>query len=176
MTLEAFADTVLPGERRWDGDRAVAGAATGDGAVAAGALEVLQDPAGGIAGLLDGLVDDLNEHAAQYAAELGVVLDDAVPAFVGLQYAERAGLLQRLTAAGHPEKEVWVGLVMFSYMAFDAAPHMHTVDAIADGHPGLRLLGFQRPDATGLWRFDAFSYGRPLADLHPDTTPTGSPA
>ncbi|WP_372974782.1 DUF5987 family protein [Microbispora sp. GKU 823] len=27
-----------------------------------------------------------------------------------------------------------------------------------------------------MWRFPAFSYGRPLARLHPDTTPSGSPA
>ncbi|MET8067907.1 DUF5987 family protein, partial [Micromonospora sp. NPDC005313] len=36
MTLEAFADTIIPGERRHATDRAVAGAADGGGAVASG--------------------------------------------------------------------------------------------------------------------------------------------
>jgi hypothetical protein len=52
MTLEAFADTIIPGERRWPGDRAVAGVGTGGGAVAAGAVGLLEDPACGIAGMV----------------------------------------------------------------------------------------------------------------------------
>jgi hypothetical protein len=53
---------------------------------------------------------------------------------------------------------------------------MHTTDAIAAGHVGLATIGFAPPDADGLWRFPAYSYGRQLATLHPDTTPSGSPA
>jgi len=50
------------------------------------------------------------------------------------------------------------------------------VDALKAGHPGLLALGYQLPDADGLWRFPKFSYRRKLAELHPDTTPSGSPA
>src|SRR5206468_12435454 len=46
-TLEAFADTLLPGEKRSPTDRAIAGAAPGAGAVQAGALDLMGFPAGG---------------------------------------------------------------------------------------------------------------------------------
>jgi len=45
MTLEAFADTIVPGEKRSPDDHAIAGAASGPGAVGAGALELLRTPA-----------------------------------------------------------------------------------------------------------------------------------
>lgn len=176
MTLEAFADTIVPGERRSPDDRAIAGVASGGGAVASGAIELLEQPAGGIADALEGLALTLNDHAEDYAEERGLHLDDDVPAFVALSYEHRAALVQILTTPGHPEKQLWVGLALFSNMAFDSAAHMSTHDAFAAGHPGLLAIGYARPDADGLFRFPRFSYGRPLASLHPDTTATGSPA
>ncbi|MBO3750579.1 regulator [Streptosporangiaceae bacterium NEAU-GS5] len=176
MTLEAFADTMLPGARRFVGDRAVAGVLTGGGAVASGAVTVLEMSAPGISAGLDDLVKLLNEHAALYAEQHGLAGDESVPAFVSLPFEHRTQLARQLLAPGHPEKEFWVLLALFSYMAFDGAPHMHTTDALAAGHPGLTAMGFARPDADGLWRFPAYSYGRPLAAIHPDTTPSGSPA
>jgi enediyne biosynthesis protein E8 len=175
MTLEAFADTIVPGEKRWPDDRAVAGAADGPGAVAAGALELLATPATGIADSLDIYVRDLNERAREYAAAHDVPLDGSAPAFVALPFPDRTALVQELTAPGNPEKELWVLLVLFSNMAFDTAAHMHTADAVAAGHPGLSAMGFARPDPDGLWRFTDYSYGRPLARIHPRTTPSGSP-
>jgi hypothetical protein len=53
MTLKAFADTVVPGEKRWDGDRTVGGAASGGGAMAARAVPLLEVPEGGLAPALD---------------------------------------------------------------------------------------------------------------------------
>jgi hypothetical protein len=176
ITLEAFADTIVPGEKRFPDDRAVAGVATGGGAVAAGALELLHTPATGITAGLDYLAQTLNAHATTYAAEHGVVLDESVPAFVSLAYEHRAALVQALTAPGHPEKDGWVLLALFSNMAFDSAPHRHTAEALAAGHPGLVAMGITKPDADGLWRFPDYSYGRKLADVHPATTPSGSPA
>ncbi|MEU8373311.1 DUF5987 family protein [Micromonospora sp. NPDC048894] len=176
MTIEAFADTIVPGEKRSPDDQAVAGAAPGGGAVAAGALELLELPAGGLADSLDGLALTLDMHAGEYAAEQGIALDPALPAFVALPFAHRTELVRRLTDPEHPEKQMWVGLALFSNMAFDSAAHLPTVAALADGHPGLLHIGYHRPDADGLWRYPNYSYGRPLAPLHPDTTPTGSPA
>jgi enediyne biosynthesis protein E8 len=176
ITLEAFADTIMPGEKRWPDDKAVAGAAPGPGAVAAGAIELLETPATGIADSLDIFAQDLNDRARAYAAERGLDLDRSVPPFVALPFAHRTALVQALTAPGNPEKDLWVLLVLFSNMAFDTAAHQHTVDAIAAGNPGLAAMGFARPDADGLWRFKDFSYGRPLARTHPATTPSGSPA
>jgi hypothetical protein len=49
MTLEAFADVIVPGEKRGPDDRAIAGTAAGGGAAAAGVLAVLESPEGGLA-------------------------------------------------------------------------------------------------------------------------------
>lgn len=176
MTLEAFADTIVPGEKRSPEDRAVAGAAPGGGAVAAGAIELLEWDATGLAGGLDDFARLLDGHAREYAAGKGIDLDESVPPFVALSFEDRTALVAHLVAPGHPEKEFWVSLALFSNMAFDSAAHLHTRDAIAAGHPGLTAMGITTPDADGLWRFPRFSYGRPLARLHPDTTPSGSPA
>lgn len=176
MTLEAFADTIVPGNKRWPGDRAVAGVSPDGGSVAAGAIELLESPAGGLSQWLVGLAGMLNGHAQNYAREQQIELDETVPAFVSLDYDDRVALVLRLTAWEHPERQGWVNLVMFSNMAFDTGAHMHTVDALASGHPGLLTLGFAPPDADGLWRFPAYSYGRQLAEIHPATTASGSPA
>jgi hypothetical protein len=176
MVLEAFADTIVPGEKRHPGDRAVAGASAGGGAVAAGAVTLLELPAGGLAPALDSLHLALDEHASEYAAETGLTLDEQVPPFVALPFAARTALVDRLTRPGHPEQQMWVGLAIFSNMAFDSAAHMSTADALAAGHPGLLTIGYARPEADGFYRFPRFSYGRQLADLHPNTTATGSPA
>jgi hypothetical protein len=176
MTLEAFADTIIPGEKRSPEDRAIAGAAAGGGAVTSGAVPLLEWSACGLADALDGLAVALNGHATRYAQGHGLELDDAVPAFVALPFEHRTALVLALTAPEHPEKQLWVGLALFSNMAFDSAAHLSTAQALAAGHPGLLTIGYQRPDADGLWRFPRFSYGRALARLHPDTTPAGSPA
>lgn len=176
MTLEAFADTFVPGEKRSPDDRAIAGAAEGPGAVAAGALDLLEMPATGVTAGLDDIVSTLNDHASDYAAEHDLLLDSAVPPFVALDYENRSALMRVLTAPDHPEKEFWVLTALFCFMAFDTAAHMDTVQALAEGHPGLTAMGYAKPDPDGLWRFPDYSYGRQLARSHPDTTPNGDPA
>jgi hypothetical protein len=176
MVLEAFADTIIPGAKRYPDDRAVAGAADDPGAVAAGAVELVEHPAGGLSPALDAMVYTLNEHAAAYAAEHGLSLDGSVPPFVGLRFDARTDLVQQLCDPAHPEKQMWVGLALFSYMAYDSAAHLSTGQALAAGHPGLRAMGMMEPDPDGLWRFPSFTYGTALADLHPLTTPAGSPS
>jgi hypothetical protein len=175
MTLEAFADTIVPGVKRSAGDRAIAGVSDDDGAVVAGAIELLHTPATGVTAGLVPLSQSLNAHAEAYAAQHDLALDDSVPAFVAMPYEHRAALVQILTTPGHPEKDGWVLLALFSNMAYDSAAHMSTADAIAAGHPGLKAMGFAAPDADGLWRFPEYSYGRKLARPHPNTTPSGSP-
>ncbi|GID33055.1 hypothetical protein C8E87_5833 [Paractinoplanes brasiliensis] len=172
LTVEAFADTILPGEKRDPSDRAVAGAAPGPGAVAAGAIDLLELPGGGLAGTLPGLADALNGHAA----ELGAAADPDVPPFVALDFEQRTRLVQRLTAPDHPEKAMWVALALFCNMAFDSAAHLNTAAALEAGHPGLLTIGYRQPEPDGVWRFPSYSYGRRLADVHPATTSGGSPA
>ena len=176
ITLEAFADTFVPGDKRTPDDIAVAGAAAGPGAVAAGAIELLETPATGVTAGLDDLARTLNEHAGRYAAEQGLALEPGPPPFAALAFEHRTALIKRLTAPGHPEKEFWILTALFCFMAFDTAAHTGTADAIASGHPGLAAMGFAKPDPDGLWRFPGFSYGRQLARIHPHTTPTGDPA
>lgn len=176
MTLEAYADTFVPGEKRWPEDHAVAGAASGPGAAAAGALEVLQTPATGVTEGLGNLALTLNAHAQTYATAHELDLDADLPSFVALPYHDRRALVTTLTAVGHPEKEIWVLVGLFCFMAFDTAAHIDTDQALADGHPGLTAMGFAPPDPDGLWRFTDYSYGRPLAAIHPDTTALGDPA
>lgn len=175
MTIEAYADTIVPGEKRHARDSAVAGASPGPGAAVCGAVELLELPGGGLAPTLDALVASLNEHAEAYAVRHALQPDRELPAFVALRFSDRTALVRELTAPDHPEKQLWVGLAMFSYMAFDSAAHLSTRDALAGRHPGLDLLGFRPPAEDGLFRFSRFSYGRRLADPHPRTTPTGSP-
>lgn len=175
MTLEAYADTIIPGERRGPDDRAVAGAVCGGGAVVSGAVELMISPEGGLAGTLDSLAEGLDAHARDYIARIGLDPDPAVPPFVSLEFADRIRLVQELVAPGHPEQELWVALAMFTAMAWDTGAHMHTTDALAAGHPGLTLMGFMPPEPDGVWRFPRFSYGRALAAIHPRTTSTGDP-
>jgi hypothetical protein len=175
MTLEAFADTIIPGERRFPGDRAVAGAAEGGGAVASGALDLLTSEEGGFAELLPTLVVGLNEHAQAWAEKHGIELDGGVAPFVALGFADRTHLAADLTGPGHPEQELWVPLAMFSFMAWDTGAALHTTEALAAGHPGLTAMGFAAPDPDGLWRFPEFSYRRELATTHPRTTALGDP-
>jgi hypothetical protein len=175
-TLEAFADTIIPGVKRGPDDRAIAGVCDDAGAVEAGALELLNDPATGVAPGLTPLSQALNAHATTYAQTHGRTLDGDVPPFVALDYDDRVALVAELTAPGHPEQAGWVLLAMFSNMAYDSAAHRSTAEAIADGHPGLLAMGFAKPDSDGLWRFPEYSYGQELAKRHPGTTASGSPS
>jgi enediyne biosynthesis protein E8 len=176
VTLEAFADTLVPGEKRWPDDIAIAGAAPGPGAVEAGALELLATPATGVADDLDDLVGILNQHASAFAQVRGLALDNDIPAFAALGFSDRTALIQSLTSPDNPEKEFWILAALFCFMAFDTAAHMNTAIAIESGHPGLKTMGFGSPDPDGLWRFPDFSYGRQLACIHPATTSSGDPA
>jgi hypothetical protein len=175
-TLEAFSDTIVPGEKRSPADRAIAGAAAGPGAVQAGALVVLQMPEAGVVAELPRAAMGLNAHAAGYAAGRGIALDPAVPPFVALRFPYRTALVHQLTTPGHPEQASWAGLALLIGLAFDSAVHLDTTTAMAEGHPGLLTLGFPEPNPDGLWRFPVFSYRRQLARLSSHTAPSGSPA
>ncbi|HEX6920095.1 MAG TPA: DUF5987 family protein [Actinomycetes bacterium] len=178
-TLEAFADTLVPGGKRTAGDRAVAGVVEGPGAVQAGAIALLRLPEAQVSSYLPVVARLLDTQAAAYAARHGRPLDPTVPPFVALDFPDRTALCEELLATGQPVGEQQQVLTLFAllvFVAFHCAGHLHTQQAIADGHPGLAWLRFPAPDADGLYRFPVFSYGRRLARTHPDTTASGSPA
>jgi hypothetical protein len=174
-TLEAFADTLIPGEKRFPTDRAIAGAAPGAGGVQAGALALMALPAAGVAPALPALAAGLNVRAVQFAAERLIVLDPTVPPLVSLGFAQRTDFLVDLIDGTDPERLAWYALAGLVFIAYHTAGHLPTVDAIASGHPGLAAIGFPAPQADGLWRFSSFSYGRPLAKKHRRTTRQGNP-
>ncbi|MFJ3271882.1 DUF5987 family protein [Streptomyces sp. NPDC086776] len=175
-TLEAFADTMVPGEKRYGGDMAVAGAAPGPGAVQAGTVELLNLPDLGIGVLLPELALLVNTRALAYAATHGRVLPPTQPPFVALRFTDRTALAGELLTPGAPDRQLYVLLALFAAAAFDTAAHLHTAVAIRQRHPGLVWIGFPAPGTDGLWRFPDYSYGRRLASEHPLTTVGGHPA
>ena len=176
LTLEAWSDTMVPGEKRSAGDRAIAGAATGPGAVQAGAVDMMRFGPVGLAPAVPALAAGLDAEAVRYAATHAVLLDPTVPPFVGLPFEHRTGLALELLDTDRPDQLVWYGLAGIAMLAFHTAGHLSTPDAVRSGHPGLAWLDFPQPDADGLWRYPVFSYGRTLADVHPATTASGQPA
>jgi enediyne biosynthesis protein E8 len=175
-TLEAFADTLVPGEKRFPGDRVVAGAAKGAGAVQAGVGLLLHMPEAGMEALLPELATLLNAEATAYAARHVLVLDPTVPPLVALPFDARTALACELLDPSHADQQVWILLAFMVFLAFHTAGFEHTADAVRGGHPGLARLRFPAPGPDGLYRYTDFSYRRPLAGSHPQTTKGGSPA
>ena len=174
-TLEAFADTLIPGEKRSPTDRAIAGAAPGPGAVQAGAIDMMSFPAAGAAPALPALATGLNTRATAFAVGRGVVLDPTVPPFVSLDFAQRTELLVQILDGNDPDQLPYFALAGLVFIAYHTAGHLHLADAVRSGHPGLAAIGFPQPDPDDLWRFPEFSYGRPLASKHPRTAGRGNP-
>src|SRR3989442_773695 len=139
MTLEAFADTIVPGEKRFPGDRAIAGIAEGGGAVAAGAVDLMRTEAGGMADALPNLVQALNKHAEAYRDELRLEADPEVPAFVALPAGHRAMLV-----AGHAkvvvlERGPWLTAEEFDHDFRFGASGTRIFDFVIGN--GMSLLG-----------------------------------
>ncbi|MFJ9752981.1 DUF5987 family protein [Streptomyces chartreusis] len=176
QTLLAFADTLIPGERRFPGDAVAAGAVTGPGAVQAGASDILTSPQLPLKALLPSIATLLDARAIAYAAPRLIWLSPLRPPFVGLSFAHRTALVEGLFGPDDVDRSIWQVLSLLIGVAFDTAGSYDTRQAVDQKHPGLTWLGFPEPGSDGLWRFADFSYGCPLASLHPGTTPSGSPA
>ncbi|PBC65504.1 hypothetical protein BKI49_03575 [Streptomyces sp. Tue6028] len=176
QTIEAFADTLIPGQRRFPGDVVVAGAVTGPGAVQAGAVGLLESPELPVAPLLPAIAALLDARAVAYAALRLIWLPPTLPPFVGLSFSDRTALVGGLFDPDDLDRPIWQVMSLLVGLAFDTAGQQDTGEALGQGHPGLTWLRFPEPDPDGLWRFPDFSYGRPLAALHPNTTASGSPA
>lgn len=174
-TLEAWADTIVPGAKRFALDRVVAGATTGPGAVQAGVWQLMTDPDVGLLPALPAVTLLLNAEASAYGLTHGVLLDVTVPPFVALPFEHRTALALTMLDPKHPDQLLWYAVAAMAMLAFHTAAHLDTAAAVRSGHPGLAWLGFPAPDPDGLWRFPVFSYRRRLARLHPSTTPTGNP-
>lgn len=175
-TLEAFADTLIPGEKRYDADNAVAGVVRGPGAVQAGAVDLMWFSQAAIGPALPALATTLDARASAYAAQHQVAMDATLPPLVALPFGDRTRLLLELLDPSAPDYLAWWALAAMPFLAFHTAGHLHTADAVRRGHPGLRWIRFPQPDADGLWRFPDFSYRRRLAHSHPGTVQGGNPS
>ena len=151
-TLEAFADTIIPGEKRSPNDRPIAGAASGPGAVQAGALDLMNFPGAGVAPLLPAVAAGLNARAVAFAAQNGILLDPTVPPFVALDFADRTALLVQLLDGTDPDQILWfaVGALVVPRVPHRRAPRHRGRDRRRSSRPRRdRLPGAER--------------GRPLA-------------
>jgi hypothetical protein len=166
-TLEAFSDTLIPGEKRSPSDRAIAGAASGAGAVQAGAVDLMNFPPATVGPALPAIAAGLNARASDYAAANGIVLDPTVPPLVSLDFAQRTDLLVQLLDGTDPDQLAWFAVAALAFLAYHTAAHLDTVAALAAGHPGLVKIGFPAPQGDGRWRFADASYRRPVARSSP---------
>lgn len=177
LTIEAVADTLIPGAKRFDGDVAIAGVARGAGAVQAGAIEFIRFPGTGVGVALPAFAAAVNAAAVAYAGEHGIAPDPTLPPFVGFDYRDRKAMLDSLLNVGGGDEQLfWFALAGLVFLAYHTAGYLDTAEAVRRGHPGLKAIGFPMPDPDGLWRFPTFSYRRELAHIHPGTTKTGNPS
>jgi hypothetical protein len=176
LTIEAVADTLIPGEKRFESDVAIAGVARGAGAVQAGAVEFMRFRGTGVGAVLPVFAAAVNAEALNYAGRHGIMPDPTLPPFVGFGYRDRKAMLDGLLNAGNGEEQlIWFALAGLVFLAYHTAGYLDTAEAVRRGHPGLEAIGFPMPDRDGLWRFPKFSYRRRLARLHPRTTRSGQP-
>jgi hypothetical protein len=170
LTLEAYADTLIPGEKRFPNDVAIAGVVTGPGAVQGGAIDMMN-----FVGLGPTLAPLIDAAALAYALFNRIPLDPALPPFVSLNFAQRTALMVQLLAPNALFRGVYSGLAALCFVAFNTAGYLDTVVAIEQGHPGLTAIGFPAPNPDGKWRFPDFSYQQVLAKPHPRSK-NGNPA
>jgi enediyne biosynthesis protein E8 len=173
-TLEAFADTLIPGEKRSPADRAIAGAAPGAGAVQAGAIDLMFFQPAGVAPGMPAFAAGLNARATAFAAMQTIILDPTVPPLVSLNFAQRTAFLVELLDGTDPDQLAWFALAALVFLAYHTAGHLPTADAVRNGHPGLAAIKFPLPQADGFWRFPDFSYRKVLARRYRKTR-HGSP-
>jgi hypothetical protein len=183
MTLEAFADTLIPGHKRYAADYAIAGVSRQAGAVQAGALTFMRYGPTGVAPVLPAFVAAVDAAAVAYIASHSITsnpatVDPTLPPFVGLSYHHRKAMLDGLLNGKHEngdEQLLWFALAGLVFLAYHTAGYLPTARAVREGHPGLKAIGFPKPDHDDLWRFPKFSYRRKLAHRHPHTTRGGNP-
>jgi hypothetical protein len=171
-TIEAFADTIIPGQKRFPADRAIAGAVRGPGGVQAGAVDMWYFGPLQSSGAAPPFAVALNAFARTRFPQTAVT----PPEFVLLDFEQRTELLYTLYDPSAPDRQFWVVGAAIVFLAFHTAGFLHTADAVRERHPGLAWLRFPRPDPDGLWRFPDASYRRRLNRLHPRTTKRGHPA
>jgi hypothetical protein len=156
-TLQAFADTLIPGRKagRTDlGDpidpRAIAGVDTLPGAVEADALRLFHDPLIGFDALEAPFLADLSARALAVGGN---------PEFLLLDYDKRVQTALNGLGFSNPTRTLWEAAAAVPFTAFcGAAEHPIGTDQNASGY---RVMGYPGAAPNG-YQTD-FSYGRRLS-------------
>ena len=154
-TLQAFADTLLPGRKasRTDlGDeihpQAIAGVDNTPGAVEADALRVFNDPLVGFPALIGPFLTDLSTRS----------LSQGNPAFLLLDYQSRVQVCLSGLSFSNPDRALYEAAAAIPFTAFCAAAvHPIGTDENASGY---RVMGYPGAAPKGYY---GFSYRRKLA-------------
>lgn len=163
-TLQAFADTIIPGRKASKTDlgdpidpRAIAGVDSEPGAVEADSLRLYHDPLIGFDALEAPFLADLSARALEVGG--GV--------FLLLPYAKRVETLLAGLDFGNPTRTLWEAAAAVPFEAFCGAGE-HPIGTSANAS-GYRVMGYPGAAPNGYQR--DFSYGRKLAR---ERTPGGS--
>jgi hypothetical protein len=163
-TLQAFADTLLPGRRTTKTDlgdpvdpRAIAGVDSEPGAVEADALRLYHDPLIGFDALEAPFLADLSARSLALGGG----------AFLLLPYGRRVATLLSGLDFDNPTRTLWEAAAAVPFTAFCAAGE-HPVGT-SENASGYRVMGYPGAAPNGYQR--DFSYGRRLAR---ERTPDGN--
>jgi hypothetical protein len=155
-TLQAFADTIIPGRKaaRTDlGDdidpRAIAGVDRDPGAVEADALRLFHDPLVGFDALEAPFLTDLS--ARSLAAGGGT--------FLLLPYDKRVKVVMSGLDFANPSRTLWEAAAAVPFTAFCAGGENPAQSSASCS--GYRVMGYPGAAPSGYQR--DFSYGRPLS-------------
>ncbi len=153
-TMQAFADTIIPGRKadRTDlGDeihpQAIAGVDSQPGAVEADALRLFKDPRVGFSALEAPFLADLNSRSLSHGGP-----------FLTLDHPKREAVLLEALAFGSSERVLFEAAAAVPFTAFCAAA-VHPVGTSANAS-GYRVMGYPGAAPNGYRRF---SYRRKLA-------------
>jgi hypothetical protein len=161
-TLQAFADTMLPGRRVGTTalghpvhPLAIAGVDPLPGAVEADTLALYHHPEVGFDALAPAFLAELETRSATHLGD-----------FLNLSFADRVQVCLGGLDYGNPTRLVWEAAAAVPFTAFCAAALIR--DATAADAPGYRVMGLPGAAPNG---YPDFSYGRKLST---ERTRTGS--
>jgi hypothetical protein len=153
-TLQAFADTVIPGRKatRTDlGDEidplAIAGVDDEPGAVEADALRLYHDPLTGFDALAPAFLADLNGRALQQGGP-----------FLALSYDQRVAVVMGGLSFDNPDRTLWEAAAAVPFTAFCAAAEHET--GTSRNASGYRVMGYPGAAPNG---YRGASYRRKLS-------------
>ncbi|MEA2350354.1 MAG: enediyne biosynthesis protein [Thermoleophilaceae bacterium] len=154
-TLQAFADTLIPGRKasRTDlGDeihpQAIAGVDSSPGAVEADALRVFHDPLVGFPALAGPFLADLSTRSLQQGS----------PAFLSLSFEKRTKVVLAALSFGNGDRVLYEAAAAIPFTAFCAAAE-HPIGTSKNAS-GYRVMGYPGAAPNG---YRGFSYRRKLA-------------